>query len=133
METQIVFGDRMMPVTLTEPVQSAPPGLSTTLAATADIEGEISRALAKPLGRPPLAEMARPDWKVTIAFDDPTVPCFAPVWEPAIKAVIAELEKAGVKKTNITLLCANACTASSPAGNWPASSETIWSTRFATG
>jgi hypothetical protein len=108
METQIVFGDRMMPVTLAEPVQSAPPGLSTTLAATADIESEISRALAMPLGRPPLAEMARPDWKVTIAFDDPTVPCFAPVWEPAIKAVIADLEKAGVKRSNITLLCANA-------------------------
>jgi hypothetical protein len=108
MKTQIVFGDRMMSVSLPEPVQSAPPGLSTTLAATDDIEGEIQRALAHPLGRPRLAEMARPDWKVTIAFDDPTVPCFAPVWEPAIKAVIAELEKAGVKKTNITLLCANA-------------------------
>ncbi len=108
MKTQIVFGDRMMPVTLPGPVQSAPPGLSTTLAATADIEGAIQRALAQPLGRLPLAEMARPGWKVTIAFDDPTVPCFAPVWEPAIKAVIAELEKAGVKRSNITLLCANA-------------------------
>jgi nickel-dependent lactate racemase len=45
---------------------------------------------------------------VTIAFDDPTVPCFAPVWEPAIRLVIEELEKGGVKKSNITLLCANA-------------------------
>jgi hypothetical protein len=40
---------------------------------------------------------------VTIAFDDPCVPCFAPVWEPAIKLVIADLEKSGVKRTNITL------------------------------
>ena len=108
MEEQIVFGDRMMPVTLPDHVRIAPPGLSTTLSAVNDIEGEIRRALDQPLGRPPLAGMARPNWKVTIAFDDPTVPCFAPVWEPAIKLVIAELEKAGVKRSNMTLLCANA-------------------------
>jgi hypothetical protein len=44
---------------------------------------------------------------VTIAFDDPTVPCFAPIWEPALKLVIEELERGGVKKSQITLLCAN--------------------------
>jgi hypothetical protein len=59
------------------------------------------------LGRPPLGELVKPNWKVTIAFDDPTVPCFGPMWEPAIKLVIEELEKAGVKRSNITLLCAN--------------------------
>jgi hypothetical protein len=59
------------------------------------------------LGRPPISQIAKPNARVTIAFDDPTVPCFAPVWEPAIKRVIAELEKCGVKKSNITLLCAN--------------------------
>ena len=47
-----------------------------------------------------------PGSRVTIAFDDPTVPCFAPVWEPAIKLVIAELEKGGVKRSNITLVSA---------------------------
>jgi hypothetical protein len=41
--------------------------------------------------------MSKPNWKVTIAFDDPTVPCFAPVWEPAIRIVIEGLEKTGVK------------------------------------
>jgi len=29
------------------------------------------------------------------------VPCFAPVWEPAIKQVIAELGRAGVKPADI--------------------------------
>ena len=79
-----------------------------TLAPVGDIESTIRQALEKPLGRPPLHDLAKPNWKVTIAFDDPTVPCFAPLWEPAIKMVIEELQKAGVKRSNITLLCANA-------------------------
>ena len=108
MEEQIVFGDRMITANLPDTVQSAPPGLSTTLAPVNDIEETIRKALQKPIGRKPLSQTARPNMKVTIAFDDPTVPCFAPVWEPAIKLVISELEKGGVKKKNITLLCANA-------------------------
>ena len=108
MDAQIVFGEKMIPVKLPENVQAAPQDLSTSLSAVDDIEGTIRKALQEPLGRSPLSEVARPDWKVTIAFDDPTVPCFAPVWEPAIKQVIAELEKAGVSRTNMTLLCANA-------------------------
>jgi lactate racemase len=107
MEDQIVFGDRMIPITLPDGVRSAPPGLSTTLSAVDDIEQEIGRALQQPLGCPPLPALVTADSKVTIAFDDPTVPSFAPVWEPAIKLVIAELESAGVKRSNITLLCAN--------------------------
>jgi len=108
MEEQVVFGDRMIKANLPDSVLSAPPGLSTTLAPVNDIEETIRKALQKPIGRKPLSQTARPNMKVTIAFDDPTVPCFAPVWEPAIKLVIGELEKGGVKKKNITLLCANA-------------------------
>ncbi len=108
MEEQIVFGDRMITANLPDTVRIAPPGLSTTLAPVNDIEETIRKALQKPIGRKPLSQTARPNMKVTIAFDDPTVPCFAPVWEPAIKLVIGELEKGGVNKNNITLLCANA-------------------------
>jgi hypothetical protein len=107
MKAEIIFGDRMMPITLPDDVRIAPPGLSTSLPAADNIEQAIRSALREPLGRPPLPELVKSDYKVTIAFDDPSVPCFAPVWEPAIKLVIAELEKAGVKRTNITLLCAN--------------------------
>jgi len=108
MEEQIVFGDRMIPVKLPDNVQSAPQGFSTNLSPVDDIEGTFRKALQEPLGRPPLSKVAKPNWKVTIAFDDATVPCFAPVWEVAIKLVIEELEKGGVKRSNITLLCANA-------------------------
>ena len=106
MKEQIVFGARTIPVTLPDDVITAPPGLSTSLTAVEDIQGAIQKALKNPLGRPPLHELVSPDSRVTIAFDDPTVPCFAPVWEPAIKLVIAELEKGGVKRSNITLVSA---------------------------
>ncbi len=106
MQEQIVFGAETIPVTLPDNVITAPPGLSTTLTATDDIQGCIQKALQNPLGRPPLHELVAPDSRVTIAFDDPTVPCFAPVWEPAIKLVIGELEKGGVKRSNITLVSA---------------------------
>ncbi len=106
MQEQIVFGAKTIPVTLPDDVITAPPGLSTTLTATEDIHGAIKNALQNPLGRPPLHKLVAPGSRVTIAFDDPTVPCFAPVWEPAINLVIAELEKGGVKRSNITLVSA---------------------------
>lgn len=108
MEDQIVYGDKMIPVKLPDNVQTAPPGLSTTLPAVDDHVEAIRKALQNPLGRAPLHEMVKPNWKVTIAFDDPSVPCFVPLWEPAIKLVLEELERGGVKRSNITLLCANA-------------------------
>ncbi|MGD2271678.1 MAG: lactate racemase domain-containing protein [Desulfobacterales bacterium] len=107
MEDQIIFGDRMIPVKLPDNVLSAPPELATPLTPVDDIAETIRKALRKPLGRPPLGQIVKPNARVTIAFDDPTVPCFAPVWEPAINLVIAELEKCGVKKSRMTLLCAN--------------------------
>lgn len=107
MEEQIVYGDQMIPVKLPDNVKSAPPGLSTTLPPVDDNEAAIQNALKEPVGRPPLSEIVKPGWKITIAFDDPSVPCFVPMWEPAIQLVIQELEKGGVKRSNITLLCAN--------------------------
>lgn len=106
MQEQIVFGAETRPVTLPDNVITAPPGLSTTLTATDNIPGAIREALQNPLGRSPLHQLVVPGSRVTIAFDDPTVPCFAPVWEPAIKLVIGELEKGGVKRSNITLVSA---------------------------
>lgn len=88
MEDHIVFGDRMLPIKLPDTVQSAPPGLSTHLSPVDDVEETIRKALQEPLGRAPLSETVKPHWKVTIAFDDPTVPCFAPLWEPAIRLVM---------------------------------------------
>jgi hypothetical protein len=68
MEAQIIFGDQMMPVNLPEDVRSAPPGLSTSLPAVDDIEETVRKALQNPLVLPPLSDLAKPEWKVTIVF-----------------------------------------------------------------
>jgi hypothetical protein len=108
MDEQIVFGDRMIPVRLPDRTRFVPQGFSTSLPPVADLRATLQEALRRPLDLPPLRELARPGWKVTVAFDDPTVPCYGPVWEPAIRSVLEELEHAGVKKRDVTLLCANA-------------------------
>jgi hypothetical protein len=108
MEDQIVFGERMISVNLPDDTIAAPSGMGTTLKAVEDLDEEIRRALKEPVGLPPLGELVGPGSRVTIAFDDPTVPCYAPVWEKAIGMVIEELERAGVKRGRIGLLCANA-------------------------
>ena len=108
MDEQMVFGDRMIPVRLPDRTRFVPQGLSTSLPPVADLRAALQEALRRPLDLPPLRELARPGWKVTVAFDDPTVPCYGPVWEPAIRSVLEELEHAGVKKRDVTLLCANA-------------------------
>jgi hypothetical protein len=108
MDEQIVFGDRMIPVKLPQRTKIASPGLSASLPPAQNLRGTILDALKNPLGTPPLYELAKPGWKVTIAFDDPTVPCYAPVWESAIRLVLEELDRAGIKRRDIFLLCANA-------------------------
>jgi len=108
MDDQIVFGERMIAVRLPERTKITQPGLSISLPPAESPKIAIEQALRAPLDLPPLREMAKPGWKVTIAFDDPTVPCFAPVWEVAIRLVLEELNRGGVKKRDIFLLCANA-------------------------
>ena len=108
MDEQMVFGDRMIPVRLPDRTRFVPQGLSTSLPPVADLRAALQEALRRPLDLPPLRELAKPGWRVTVAFDDPTVPCYGPVWEPAIRSVLEELEHAGVKKRDVTLLCANA-------------------------
>lgn len=108
MDEQIVYGDRMIPVKLPERTKIAPPGLSTSLPPVSNLKETIEEALKDPIDLPPLRELAKPGSKVVIAFDDPTVPCFAPVWETAIRLVLGELDRAGVKRRDIFLLCANA-------------------------
>lgn len=73
-----------------------------------DIEKAIRDALDRPLDMAPLPELVRKGSKVLIAFDDPTVVCMAPLRNLAIRAVLADLRKAGVEKRDIWLVCASA-------------------------
>lgn len=103
-----MFGDRWVSAELPDDTHVVSPGVSLPLAPTPDLRQEIATALHEPLDTPPLAELARGARRVTIAFDDPTVPCFAPVWPTAIPLVLEELERAGVPREGVELVCANA-------------------------
>lgn len=108
MERRIVSGDSFVTAVLPDRTRVAPSGVSVSLEPADDLSATVMRALEHPLDRDPLRESARGAKRVTIAFDDATVPCYAPVWEIALPAIIRELEKAGVDRSLIDLVCANA-------------------------
>ena len=72
-----------------------------------DLDETVRSALSAPLGLPPVGELVKPSSRVTIAFDDATVSSYGPVRGVVIKAVLAELAKAGVNEENVVLICAN--------------------------
>jgi hypothetical protein len=107
-QEQLVFGQGTITLTLPDDAHVVSPGISLPLPPAPDLAQAVREALTVPLDTPPLAELARGARRVTVAFDDPTVPCFAPLWETAIPLVLGELERAGVPPTGVTLVCANA-------------------------
>jgi nickel-dependent lactate racemase len=77
--------------------------VSSQIVPTADDpEAVIRRALADPIGLPPLAELARPGDTVCIVFTDVTRA--SPDWV-MVPLMLAELARAGVRDQDITLLC----------------------------
>lgn len=67
-----------------------------------DIPGAIKHALEHPLGSPPLKQIAKPGDRTCIVFTDVTR---ATPDHLLVPALLDELEKAGVREENITLLC----------------------------
>ncbi|MGZ6346698.1 MAG: lactate racemase domain-containing protein, partial [Anaerolineales bacterium] len=68
-----------------------------------DVPAAIHEALIHPIGNKPLLTLARRGTHVCIVFTDITRSCPDHLLVPAI---LAELQKAGVKDEDITLLCA---------------------------
>lgn len=72
----------------------------------------VRRALAAPIAQEPLATLVGPSSKVTIAFDDltlPVIPMKPPDFRQIVIGVLLEtLHAAGVKPENVRLLVANA-------------------------
>jgi len=73
-----------------------------------DLDAAVRGALAAPHGLPRIGALVRPGAAVAIAFDDHTTGSFGPIREVAIRAVLDELEAAGVRRRDVTLVCANA-------------------------
>jgi len=68
----------------------------------ADVEAAIAEALAHPIGSPPLRHIARPGDRACIVFTDVTR---ASPDHLLVPALLRELETAGVRDEDITLLC----------------------------
>jgi lactate racemase len=107
MRQRIVHGDAFVDVELPDRTHVVSSGVTTTLEPAADVADEVRRALDAPLDLPPLRDLARGK-RVTVAFDDATVPCFAPVWTTAMPMILGDLASAGVPREEVTLVCANA-------------------------
>lgn len=108
MRTALAYGAESIEVELPDATVTPDTGVSVPLPVTDDLSAEVRAALSDPLESPPLRDLAATASHVTIAFDDPTVGQYGPVWSTAIPIVIAELESAGVARDRIRLVCANA-------------------------
>ncbi|MBI2565543.1 MAG: DUF2088 domain-containing protein [Candidatus Schekmanbacteria bacterium] len=105
---QLPCGTTTVPVELDDHtflVEQAP---NLPLPPQPDLAAAVRNALDHPLDRPPLDTQVGPRSRVTIAFDDPTVPCFAPVWQEGLGQIVEQLLRGGAQEQNLTLLCANA-------------------------
>jgi nickel-dependent lactate racemase len=67
-----------------------------------DVESAIADVLAHPVGTPPLREMSKPGDRVCIVFTDITR---ASPDDLLVPALLRELEAAGVRDEDVTLLC----------------------------
>lgn len=108
MNVDLPYADGTITATLpaSARVLSSAPALA--LPPLADLDGAVRGALAAPLGLPRLRDLVKPDARVTIAFDDHTTGSFGPIRPVAIRAALDELAAAGVSRSRVQLVCANA-------------------------
>jgi nickel-dependent lactate racemase len=84
------------------PEMEADVAVSRPVEPLSDLSHAIHAALDYPVGIPPLREFARPGMQVCIVFTDITRSCPDHLLVPAL---LSELEKAGIRNEDITLLC----------------------------
>lgn len=107
MQLKLVSGKGNVTVELPDDTVVVEQSLATPIKPIDDLDHAIADALASPLEGDPLAALATGKKRVTVAFDDPTVPCYAPVWVKAVGAVVDTLVGSGVDLENIELVAAN--------------------------
>jgi hypothetical protein len=106
--TALAYGAETIEVVLPDTTVTPDTGISVPLPRCEDLGAEYERAVREPLDSPPLGDLVKSGSKVTIAFDDPTVGQYGPIWSTAIPIILAELESAGVSRGDVRLICANA-------------------------
>ena len=108
MQRDIVFGAEFRRITLPDDTELVSPGVSLPLEPVADLAQAVRDALQHPLDAEPLEARVGRGSRVTIAFDDPTVPCYAPMWATALPIIHDHLLGAGVDERDVSFVCANA-------------------------
>jgi nickel-dependent lactate racemase len=98
---QVPYSKSFLEFTLSETMQ-ADVIVSKPVEPVMDVPGAINEALAHPIGSRPLRELANPGTRACIVFTDITRACPDYLLVPPL---LVELEKAGVRDENITLLC----------------------------
>ncbi|MEW6093702.1 MAG: nickel-dependent lactate racemase [Chloroflexota bacterium] len=98
---RIPYGKTELEFTLPSSMQ-ADVAVSRRVKSLTDVQDAVRCALAHPIGSPPLVELAKPGSRVCIVFTDSTRACPDHILVPAM---LGELEKAGVRDEDITLLC----------------------------
>lgn len=108
--SHIVYGDRSLTARVpgrTEILKAPPP-----LQALSDPAEAIRKALCHPIDHDSISNLVGPGSKVTIAFDDPVVPQVSmrkpDFRELTITVLLEKLDKLGVARNDVRLLCANA-------------------------
>ncbi|MBL9122865.1 MAG: DUF2088 domain-containing protein [Planctomycetaceae bacterium] len=107
MRVQIPFGEGALVAELPDRTATIRPEAGARLAAVPDLAAEVRRALEQPLDGPRVRDRVGAGALVLIAFDDPTVMCFAPLRQMVIRQLLADLEEAGVRRDDISFMCAN--------------------------
>lgn len=103
-----MFGEGWLDAELPDDTVTLSPGVALPLEPAADLDAVYRDAVERPLDTAPLRALVRPGARVTVAFDDPTVPCYAPAWSAGMGAILDALAGGGVGDEDVTLLCANA-------------------------
>jgi hypothetical protein len=108
MNVELPYADGILTAVLPDDTRRLSSAAEAALPPIADLDGAVRAALAAPVGLSRLRELAKPGARVTIAFDDHTVGSFGPIRPVAIRAILDELADAGVSRSQVTLVCANA-------------------------
>ena len=108
MNVELPYGETTLTATLPARTRVLSNAEAVTPKPLDDLPAAVARALARPLGLPRLGELVKPNARVTIAFDDATVPSYGPIRSIVIEAVLGELAAAGVGRRRVSLVCANA-------------------------
>jgi hypothetical protein len=108
MKVELPYADGTLTATLGDDTRRLSAQAEQAMAPLADLDAAVRAALARPLGLPRLRDLVKPSARVTIAFDDHTSGSFGPIRPVAIRAVLDELAEAGVSRSQVRLVCANA-------------------------